>query len=68
MDDLRCRTFFLEPNQSRQRHYEILRAFFVERQPMPEIARRFGLRHGSVRNLVSDFRAQCRSGDISPFF
>jgi hypothetical protein len=68
MDDLRCRDFFLQPNQGRQRHYEVLRAFFVERQPMSEIARRFGWQHGSVRNLVSRFRAECQAGTVSPFF
>jgi hypothetical protein len=68
MDDRRCQTFFLEPRHGRQRHYEALRAFFVERQSMAQIARRFGLSHGGVRNLVSDFRAQCHTGVIAPFF
>jgi len=64
MDDHRVRQFFLEPQQSEQRHYEIARAFFVERQPMPAIARRFGFAHGTIRNLVSRFRAQFQGGRV----
>lgn len=67
MDDQRIRQWFLDPSQPQQRHYEILRACFVERQPMPELARRFGLSHGAVRNLVSQFRAQFRDGRLPPF-
>jgi hypothetical protein len=68
MDDLLCQQFFLQPNQPLQRRYEILRAYFVEHRSMTEIAQHFGLNHGTVRNLVSDFRAQCRSGQVPPFF
>jgi transposase len=68
MDDLLCQQFFLHPNQPLQRRYEILRAYFVERRSTTEIAQHFGLKHGTVRNLVSDFRAQCRNGQVPPFF
>jgi hypothetical protein len=67
MDDQRIRQWFLDPSQPQQRRFEILRACFVERQPMPELARRFGLSHGAVRNLVSQFRAQFRDGRLPPF-
>lgn len=67
-DDFLCQQFFLEPDQLLQRRYEVLRAFFVERCPMTQIAQRFGLSHGAVRNLVSDFRAKRQSGQVAPFF
>lgn len=67
MDDHRYRQFFLDPQQPEQRRYEIVRAFFVERQPMPDIARRYGFTHGTIRNLVSQFRAQFHDGNVPPF-
>lgn len=67
MDDLRCEQFFREPRQAQHRHYEALRAFFLDRRRMPDIARQFGLAHGTLRNLVSQFRAQCQSGQLPPF-
>lgn len=68
MDDDLCRRYFLEPAQPLHRRYEVLRAFFVERQPQAEIAARFGLTPATVQSLVRDFRAQGRDGQPSPFF
>src|SRR5438876_10283478 len=48
--------FFLEPSNSAQRHYEALRAFFIEELPSAEAAKRFGYTPGSFRVLVHDFR------------
>ena len=67
MDDHRIRQWFLDPQQPLQRRYEILRAFFADRQPMPELARRFDMTHGAVRNLVCQFRAQFQDGRVPPF-
>jgi hypothetical protein len=67
MDDHRYRQFFLDPQQPEQRRYEVVRAFFVERQPMPEIARRYGFTYGTIRNLVCQFCAQCHDGNLPPF-
>jgi hypothetical protein len=67
MDDQRCQQFFREPCQTQQRHYEALRAFFLERRPLPEIARQFGFAHGTLRNLVSQFRSQCQDPHATPF-
>jgi hypothetical protein len=60
MDDTACREFFLQPTQPRHRRYEALRAYFIDHRPLPEIARTFGYRYGTLRNLVTEFRAQCR--------
>jgi hypothetical protein len=67
MDDLRCQQFFSEPCQPLQRRYEALRAFFVERRPLPDIARQFGFAHGTLRNLVCQFRAHCQADGVPPF-
>ncbi len=67
MDDQRCEQFFLAPCQTLQRHYEALRAFFVERRPLPDIARQFGFTHGTLRNLVCQFRARCQADRVPPF-
>src|SRR3972149_6673791 len=48
--------FFLEPTPPRQRQYEALRAYFVERLPSAEAARRFGYQEGSFRILCWRFR------------
>jgi hypothetical protein len=46
----------LEPSNSTHRQYEALRAFFVDRIPSAEAARRFGYTPGSFRILVHQFR------------
>jgi hypothetical protein len=48
--------FFTEPAHPRQRQYEALRAFFVEKVPSAEAARRFGYQPGSFRILCWRFR------------
>lgn len=67
MDDDPCRRFFLQPAQTLQRRYEVLRAFFVQRQTQADIARQFGLTPATVQSLVRDFRAQLRAGRLAPF-
>src|SRR5512144_1561591 len=67
MDDTFCRDFFLHPTQPLHRRFEVLRAFFVDHQPLPEIAHTSGYAYGTVRNLVAQFRAQCRARHIPPF-
>lgn len=47
---------FLTPANTAHRHYEALRAFFVEGLPGPQAARRFGYSYGSFRGLVHQFR------------
>jgi hypothetical protein len=47
---------FLQPQNSTHRQYEALRAYFVERLPSVEAARRGGYTAGSFRVLVHQFR------------
>jgi Transposase DDE domain len=51
---------FLEPANSTHRQYEALRAFFVDRLPGADVARRFGYTAGSFRVLVHQFRQNPR--------
>lgn len=67
MDDLDCQRFFLQPNDPRQRRYEALRAVVVDKQNVAEVAQRLGFAYGSLRNLVSGFRAQIERGQTPPF-
>jgi hypothetical protein len=47
---------FLVPANATHRQYEALRAYFVERVPSAEVARRFGYTPGSFRVLCHAFR------------
>ena len=48
--------FFLTPTNRTHKKYEALRACFVERKPLAEVAKTFGYSPGSLRNLCSEFR------------
>jgi len=48
--------FFLAPTSALQRQYEALRAYFVDRLPSAEVARRFAYTPGSFRVLCHQFR------------
>jgi hypothetical protein len=67
MDDSICRRFFLQPELTSHRHYEALRAIFVEGLALNQVADRFGYRPAALRSLVSRFRSGCRAGNPSPF-
>jgi hypothetical protein len=68
MDNSRCRSFFLKPTQTFHRQYEALRAFFVEGQPLKEVARQWGYCYSALRSMVCRFRAQVQAGQLPPFF
>jgi hypothetical protein len=67
MDNTHCRNFFAHPTQTLHRRYEALRAVFLDQRPMAEVAQRFGSRYGTLRNLVAEFRARARNGQLPPF-
>src|SRR6516164_5107318 len=64
MDLTECRRFFERPATPSQRQYEALRAYFIERLPSAEVARRFGYTPRAFRMLCYDFRR----GELSDFF
>jgi hypothetical protein len=68
MDDQPCRSFFLEPQSPFHRRYEALRAFFVEGQPLAEIAARYGYKPAAFNVMISRFRSQIRREAAPPFF
>ncbi len=55
---------FLQPANATHRQYEALRAFFVDKLPSKEAARRFGYSAGSFRVLAHHFR----QNPSRPFF
>lgn len=59
--------FFQQPATTKQRQYEALRAFFVEKQSADSISQRFGYTTSSFYSLVRDFKKQVAS-DHDPFF
>jgi hypothetical protein len=67
MDDSFCHDFFAHPTPTVQRRYEALRAVFLDHRRLTEVAQQFGYRYGTLRNLMTQFRAQCRTGQIPPF-
>jgi hypothetical protein len=67
VDDSRCLRFFLEPTDTLHRRYEALRAYFVERRPLKEIALQSGYSYHTLRGVIGDFRARCRDDQVPPF-
>lgn len=67
MDNRPGHDFFAHPTQTLHRRYEALRAVFLDQRPLTEVAQQFSYRYGSLRNLVAQFRAQFRTGQIPPF-
>ena len=48
---------FLAPENTTHRHYEALRAYFVEQLPAAEVAQQFGYTVGSFHQLAHQFRS-----------
>jgi transposase-like protein len=67
MKALDYRGYFARPAEGTQRRYEALRAVFIEEEAMQTVACRFGVRYGTVRNWVSEFRRSCDAGQAPPF-
>jgi transposase len=55
-DISQCRRFFLEPQNTRHRIYEALRAYFLEGRSVADVARSFGYSVGSFHVLCHHFR------------
>ena len=62
MDDSLCLRYFLQPDDTLHRRYEALRAYFVQRRPLQEIATQFGYTYDTLRQMIHEFRCQCRAG------
>lgn len=53
---IQCERFFRDPDNSKQRQYEALRAYFCDKLPSDDVARMFGYSPGSFRQLCHQFR------------
>lgn len=67
MDRTTYEQFFIHPIDPWHRRYEVLRAVFVDQQPIQDVAHRFDVSDGTVSNWVSEFRRQCDTGQRPPF-
>lgn len=62
VDDSPCLRYFQQPDGTFHRRYEALRAYFLQRRPLREIADQYGYTYDTLRQVIHQFRCQCRSG------
>ena len=67
MNGLDYRDFFVHPVEAAHRRYEALRCVFVEERPMKEVAGRYDVSYGTIRNWVSEFCRGQDDGQSAPF-
>ena len=60
--------FFLKPQSTHHRRYEILKAYFVEQRKAKDIAEQFGLSRYTVYSLIRDFKKSVDHGEPMQFF
>ena len=68
MDAQPCRRFFLEPNPTFHRRYEVLREFLVDHCPAGEIAAQLGDKLTAFNVMIDRFRAQVRQRQVPLLF
>jgi hypothetical protein len=64
---MKPKQYFLEPNISKQKQYEALRAFYVEGLPANEVAQEFGYSPLYFKKMRSEFVQQLNKEE-NPFF
>lgn len=67
MDGTAYKDYFLQPPDGWHRRYEVLRAVFIDEHPMQEVAQRFSVSYGTVRNWACEFRRQWDVNQRPPF-
>ncbi len=67
MNGLEYQDYFVRPVEASHRRYEALRSVFVEEQPMKEVAQRYEVSYGTIRNWVSEFCGGQDAGQSPPF-
>ena len=60
--------FFLEPKSPRQKHYEILRARFVDEMPVKKISKKFNIKFNTVETCIRDFKKDSENEQDLSFF
>lgn len=67
MDGVNFADFFSSPKHAIHRRYEALRSHFVDGESMQDVAHRFGVSYGTMRNWVSEFCIAQSAGKEPPF-
>ena len=67
MNGLDEKRYFLNPEEPSHRRYEALRSVIVDDQSMQEVADRFGISYGTVRNWRCEFQHALAAGISPPF-
>ena len=67
MNGLDYKEYFVHPVEASHRRYEALRSVVVEEQPMQEVAERYEVSYGTIRNWVSEFCRGQDAGQSPPF-
>ena len=62
------RNFFLEPKSARQKHYEILRARFIEELPVKKISKKFNIKFNTVQTCIRNFKKDFENEQDLAFF
>ena len=68
MDSEKYRQFFLNPQVPRHRHYEILRARFVDKKTVPDIAGTFDIPLLTAQTIIRNFKRDFGRGKNLDFF
>lgn len=61
------RDYFVHPVEPSHRRYEALRSVLVDERPMKQVAQRFEVSYGTIRNWVSEFCRGQDTGQSPPF-
>jgi len=67
MDGVNFADFFSSPKHANHRRYEALRSHFVDEKSMQDVAHRFRVSYGTMRNWVSEFCSAQSAGKEPPF-
>jgi len=68
MDGTASSDWFTHPEDPAHARYEALRAVLHEGEPAVDVAARFGIPYGTLRNHIRDFRRMLARGVTPPFF
>jgi transposase len=59
--------YFMTPQSPEQKHYDALRAYYLDEMPAKEVATQFGYTSAYFKKLRSDFRQKLKE-EQNPFF
>jgi len=67
MNGIDYKDYFLHPVETSHRRYEAIRSVLLEEQPMQDVAGRYDISYGTIRNWVSEFCREQDTGQSPPF-